>query len=373
MDIPEESLMEVKKKAWSPKDGPPTPTLTGLPTSLTKGIPEKEYTLDHRPSTAGGAIGGRDISGRFESLMKPRRSTLGPSSIKAVNEESSGTNAHVQLDPSPTRLSSLESPNNDNEENTTKSSGRVLTAVALYDTPSNLSSDATDQHVEASPIARSAQDSGSSESPLEVFAPEQPDRDDKPLADVSPEQTPSSEASSSEASSNPAAQPEVSLEAPVILASDHASEPPYDEASGRVSPTPSQDSFHSVSSRHSSLAEAVEPAERTEELQIDFETIHVQKLDDTSTTQLVRQRRIGLGEQIRSRHLANTDLSKNAHFSLVAKMSELILGPPAYLIALMVKIAAKIARGWRGPRLTYDYSDDDAPVFYDFSDSDLSE
>ncbi|KAI5460244.1 inheritance of peroxisomes protein 1-domain-containing protein [Mariannaea sp. PMI_226] len=65
---------------------------------------------------------------------------------------------------------------------------------------------------------------------------------------------------------------------------------------------------------------------------------------------------------------------KNLPMTIIYKTLEMLLGPPSYLIALMLKVAAKIVAGeWRG--LVFGYDDDGAeiPVQWDYSEGDFSD
>ena len=80
------------------------------------------------------------------------------------------------------------------------------------------------------------------------------------------------------------------------------------------------------------------------------------------------------GEHIYAHHPSQRSPPAHAGLSIVAKTSGIILGPPAYLIALMVKIAAKIsASGWNTSPDRIDNSDDDVLAFCDFLESDINE
>ncbi|KAH7129300.1 inheritance of peroxisomes protein 1-domain-containing protein [Dactylonectria estremocensis] len=60
--------------------------------------------------------------------------------------------------------------------------------------------------------------------------------------------------------------------------------------------------------------------------------------------------------------------------TIILKTLEMLLGPPSYLIALMLKVAAKILAGeWRG--LVFGYGDDgeEIPVQWDYSEGELSD
>ncbi|KAH7122846.1 inheritance of peroxisomes protein 1-domain-containing protein [Dactylonectria macrodidyma] len=60
--------------------------------------------------------------------------------------------------------------------------------------------------------------------------------------------------------------------------------------------------------------------------------------------------------------------------TIILKTLEMLLGPPSYLIALMLKVAAKIIAGeWRG--LVFGYGDDgeEIPVQWDYSEGELSD
>ena len=60
---------------------------------------------------------------------------------------------------------------------------------------------------------------------------------------------------------------------------------------------------------------------------------------------------------------------------IITKTCEALLAPPAHLIALMLKVTAKLSVGeWKGNNV-YGYSNrgDEIPVHWDYSEDDLSD
>ncbi|KAF4983827.1 hypothetical protein FZEAL_864 [Fusarium zealandicum] len=65
---------------------------------------------------------------------------------------------------------------------------------------------------------------------------------------------------------------------------------------------------------------------------------------------------------------------KNLPMAIIMKTCEMLIGPPSHLIALMLRVAAKIISGqWRG--LVYGYSDngEEIPVQWDYSEGEFSD
>ncbi|KAM0550659.1 hypothetical protein ACHAPJ_008918 [Fusarium lateritium] len=76
----------------------------------------------------------------------------------------------------------------------------------------------------------------------------------------------------------------------------------------------------------------------------------------------------------RSTYRSKFDTVKNLPMAIIAKTLDMIIGPPSYLITLMLKVAAKIAAGeWRG--LVYGYNDngEQIPVQWDYSEGEFSD
>lgn len=178
---------------------------------------------------------------------------------------------------------------------------------------------------------------------------------------------------------------------------DDASEPEAREPSGRASPTPSEESFHSVSSWYSSQGEALD-AEAPDSDLIANETVAASTALEAGAGQSVVKRRnpptIGTwrpsarspppaANNRLSREIAQGQLqqypgalstAKSLPLIMIAKACELLLGPPAHLIALMVRVAAKITAGeWRGRIFGYADNGDEIPVQWDYSEDELSE
>lgn len=60
--------------------------------------------------------------------------------------------------------------------------------------------------------------------------------------------------------------------------------------------------------------------------------------------------------------------------SIIQKTLELLLGPPSYLISLMLKVAAKIVAGeWRGLVFGFGEGGEEIPVQWDYSDGEFSD
>ncbi|CAH0050087.1 unnamed protein product [Clonostachys solani] len=164
------------------------------------------------------------------------------------------------------------------------------------------------------------------------------------------------------------------------------------EPSGRTSPSPSQDSFHSVKSWESvdnsspiplgqkfSANSGVSSSTALEIRQsfVRRRARHRSKKSESDIPAGVKgqasvpaqnndvdqyQAVLGMGflEQARSLPLF-----------ILAKTVEILLGPPAYLIKLMLRIAARIIAGeWRGQDVGYDEDGEQIPVHWDLSDDD---
>lgn len=59
---------------------------------------------------------------------------------------------------------------------------------------------------------------------------------------------------------------------------------------------------------------------------------------------------------------------------IIAKTCEILLGPPSHLIALMLRVAAKICTGeWRGQVDGFGESGERIPVEWDYSNGELSD
>ncbi|KAF4993802.1 hypothetical protein FDECE_13305 [Fusarium decemcellulare] len=65
---------------------------------------------------------------------------------------------------------------------------------------------------------------------------------------------------------------------------------------------------------------------------------------------------------------------KNLPMAIIAKTCEMLIGPPSHLIALMLRVAAKIASGqWRGLVYGYDADGEQIPVQWDYSEGEFSD
>ncbi|KAK7426334.1 hypothetical protein QQZ08_007235 [Neonectria magnoliae] len=65
---------------------------------------------------------------------------------------------------------------------------------------------------------------------------------------------------------------------------------------------------------------------------------------------------------------------KRIPMAIITKTLEMILGPPTYLIKLMLQVAAKILAGeWRGLVYGYNEEGEEIPVQWDYSDGELSD
>lgn len=67
-------------------------------------------------------------------------------------------------------------------------------------------------------------------------------------------------------------------------------------------------------------------------------------------------------------------LVKRLPLTVVVKTCELLLGPPAHLLVLMLKVAARISAGeWKGWAYGYGEDGDQIPVHWDYSEGDFSD
>jgi hypothetical protein len=65
---------------------------------------------------------------------------------------------------------------------------------------------------------------------------------------------------------------------------------------------------------------------------------------------------------------------RNLPMAIITKTCSMLLGPPLHLVALMLKVAGKIAAGqWRGEEFGYGTNGEQIPVHWDYSDGDLSD
>jgi hypothetical protein len=68
------------------------------------------------------------------------------------------------------------------------------------------------------------------------------------------------------------------------------------------------------------------------------------------------------------------DTLKRLPLTLVTKTYQILLGPPNYLLTLMLKVAAKITAGeWRGRVLGHGENGEAIPVQWDYSEADFSD
>lgn len=71
---------------------------------------------------------------------------------------------------------------------------------------------------------------------------------------------------------------------------------------------------------------------------------------------------------------ASPDKAEGLPTMIIAKTCEVLLAPPAHLIALMLKVAVKLSAGeWRGKVHGYNSDGDQIPVHWDYSEDDLSD
>ncbi|SPO05512.1 uncharacterized protein DNG_08199 [Cephalotrichum gorgonifer] len=67
------------------------------------------------------------------------------------------------------------------------------------------------------------------------------------------------------------------------------------------------------------------------------------------------------------------ELLKRVPMAIVSKTCEMLLGPPAYLVQLMLKVASRITAGeWQGLAFGFGEGGEKIPVQWDYSDGDLS-
>lgn len=351
---------------------PSSPSTSG---STTDGVPGDLTPVD-RPVTPAHAIAIHDVprpSSPDVGSERPRIE-IGPQeeSGRGPSEESPHTELTIQgLSPMRLGVSSL---SDDNDHSSVGSYEHDTATSSVNDAPSSPTSTTVSSFPEMASPSKSERDATSGTRPASAASDQSPQEElvvtERPCVDFEETETPIVSGESNVIIGS-------SREDPATTTPDQDSKPSSDEAPpGRVSPTPSQDSFHSIESRRTSLIAPAEQAERNESPPAAaLGALRLRKRDQTPQSSQIQPHQPVSREPPRSLPLSNSGLSTtSSHLSLVARTGELLLGPPAYLIALMVKIAAKITRGgWKGPRLAYDYSDDDVPVFYDFSDSDLSE
>jgi hypothetical protein len=375
IDISEESLIEGKKKAWTPKGVLSIPSSPSTAGGATEGAPGDLTPVD-RPVTPAHAIPSQHAprpSSPDVGSERPRIE-IGPQEESGPAEEPPHTEAIIH-GLSPLRLGVSSSSDDNNDHSSVGSYEHDTATSSVNDAPSSPTSTTVSSFPEMASPSKSERGATSGGTRPQSAASDQSPQEDlvlteRPCVDFEETETPTV-ASDSNVIIDP------SREDPATTTPDQESKPSSDEASpGRVSPTPSQDSFHSIDSRRTSLVAPAEQVERNESPPTTaLGALRLRKRDQTPQPSQIQPHQPISREPPRSLPLSKSGLSTtSSHLSLVARTGELLLGPPAYLIALMVKIAAKITRGgWKGPRLAYDYSDDDVPVFYDFSDSDLSE
>jgi len=76
-------------------------------------------------------------------------------------------------------------------------------------------------------------------------------------------------------------------------------------------------------------------------------------------------------QQKSSRSGTRIDVLRRMPLAIVAKTCDVLLGPPAYLVTLMLKVASKIAAGeWRGMVFGFGERGEKIPVQWDYSDGD---
>lgn len=371
VDIPEAPLVSVKKKAWSPKRVCNTPYSIDVPAKTADGMPRADHASGSGPAVAEGTIIVHDLPQHPAPVDKSERSTLETCHTGDIffNREQLRTNLSVREGLAPTQLDALQLLGDNSEPDTVGLGKQSTTTDSMKDTQSYLTGAAIHPYSEVASPSQSTQRTSSSGRQPRVFSPDHLGQEDGLLGiRSSVNLDPMTELCSSVDS---AACESFTPYASTVMVSSGNPGPLDNEARGRVSPALSQDSFHSVDSRYSPLSTTTDQVFRSPEQCIALD----KKRDDADPKSPDTQGHLTRpGERSDSRRLLNSDLFKNAPLTMVAKTSELILGPPAYLIALMVKIAARISRGgWTSPSPTYNYSDNDAPVFYDSSDSDLTE
>ncbi|KAH6886495.1 inheritance of peroxisomes protein 1-domain-containing protein [Thelonectria olida] len=77
---------------------------------------------------------------------------------------------------------------------------------------------------------------------------------------------------------------------------------------------------------------------------------------------------------VERRPLNRLEAIKQIPMAIISKTLGMLLGPPAHLIALMLKVAAKILAGeWRGLVFGYDEEGEEIPVQWDYSEGDFSD
>jgi hypothetical protein len=65
---------------------------------------------------------------------------------------------------------------------------------------------------------------------------------------------------------------------------------------------------------------------------------------------------------------------KSIPMAIITRTCEILLGPPNYLITLMLKVAAKITAGeWRGQVFGQGEDGETIPVQWDYSEGDLTD
>ncbi|VUC34550.1 unnamed protein product [Clonostachys rosea] len=162
--------------------------------------------------------------------------------------------------------------------------------------------------------------------------------------------------------------------------------------SGCVSPSPSQDSFHSVKSWEStdnlnpvplgqnfnsnsgvSSSTALEIRQsfvrrrarhRSKKSESDIPTGGKGHASVPAQNNNIDQYQAVLG-------MGFLEQARSLPLFILAKTCEILLGPPAYLIKLMLRIAARIIAGeWRGQDVGYDEDGEQIPVHWDLSDDD---
>ena len=104
------------------------------------------------------------------------------------------------------------------------------------------------------------------------------------------------------------------------------------------------------------------------------DNISVKKTRDSAKRSTPTKAMIALNNPATSRYINRLGLVGKFPLAIIAKTAEIVLGPPSHLIALMLRVAARIASGqWKGEELGYDERGEQIPVQWDYSEGDFSE
>lgn len=147
------------------------------------------------------------------------------------------------------------------------------------------------------------------------------------------------------------------------------------ETSDWVSQPSSPDSFHSFDSWHSSVPVTVAPIHRVTDDHCSGQSAAPKQHENSQNTLDIGMNLADLDqEQAYLPIFPTSELAGKFTTSLITRTCKLILGPPAYLVTMMVTIAGRISAGeWKGQLLGYAQSGEEIPVSWDCSDGEFSD